>query len=100
MRLIVARCSATYSGRLDTVLPEALRLIMVKADGSVVLQADSGGCTPLNCGLTRGPVEAPQTGERFCGCRRTRVYNRKPGSCSLERLRRRANSSNEQGRMR
>ena len=34
MRLIVARCSAIYSGRLDTVLPEALRLIMVK-DGRV-----------------------------------------------------------------
>jgi len=33
MRLIVARCSAIYSGRLDTILPEALRLIMVKADG-------------------------------------------------------------------
>lgn len=48
MRLIVARCSATYSGRLDTVLPEALRLIMVKADGSVLLHADAGGYKPLN----------------------------------------------------
>jgi RecB family endonuclease NucS len=48
MRLIVARCSAIYSGRLDTVLPEALRLIMVKADGSVLLHADSGGYKPLN----------------------------------------------------
>ena len=48
MRLIVARCSATYSGRLDTLLPEALRLIMVKADGSVLLHADSGGYKPLN----------------------------------------------------
>src|SRR6202041_840669 len=48
MRLIVARCSATYSGRLDTVLPEALRLIMVKSDGSVLLHADSGGYKPLN----------------------------------------------------
>ena len=43
MRLVVARCSATYSGRIDTVLPEALRLIMVKADGSVLLHADMGG---------------------------------------------------------
>ena len=51
MRLIVARCSAIYSGRLDTVLPEALRLIMVKADGSVLLHADSGGYKPLNCRL-------------------------------------------------
>jgi RecB family endonuclease NucS len=48
MRLIVARCSAVYSGRLDTVLPEALRLIMVKADGSVLLHADAGGYRPLN----------------------------------------------------
>lgn len=48
MRLIVTRCSATYSGRLDTVLPEALGLIMVKADGSVLLHADAGGCKPLN----------------------------------------------------
>jgi len=48
MRLIVARCSAIYSGRLDTVLPEALRLIMIKQDGSVLLHADSGGYKPLN----------------------------------------------------
>jgi RecB family endonuclease NucS len=48
MRLIVARCSAIYSGRLDTVLPDALRLIMVKADGSVLLHADAGGYKPLN----------------------------------------------------
>ena len=48
MRLIVARCSAIYSGRLDTVLPEALRLIMVKSDGSVLLHADAGGYKPLN----------------------------------------------------
>ncbi len=48
MRLIVARCSAVYSGRLHTVLPEALRLIIIKADGSVLLHADSGGYKPLN----------------------------------------------------
>jgi RecB family endonuclease NucS len=48
MRLIVARCSALYSGRLDTVLPEALRLIMIKSDGSVLLHADAGGYKPLN----------------------------------------------------
>ncbi len=48
MRLIVARCSAVYSGRLDTVLPEALRLIMVKSDGSVMIHADAGGYRPLN----------------------------------------------------
>jgi len=48
MRLIVARCSAIYSGRLDTILPEALRLIMVKSDGSVMIHADAGGYRPLN----------------------------------------------------
>jgi endonuclease len=48
MRLIVARCSAVYSGRLHTLLPEALRLIMIKADGSVLIHADAGGYKPLN----------------------------------------------------
>lgn len=48
MRLIVARCSVTYSGRLDAYLPEALRLIMIKADGSVLVHADAGGYKPLN----------------------------------------------------
>ena len=48
MRLIVARCSVRYSGRLDAHLPEALRLIMVKADGSVLIHADAGGYKPLN----------------------------------------------------
>jgi RecB family endonuclease NucS len=48
MRLIVARCSVRYSGRLDAVLPEAVRLIIIKADGSVLVHADSGGYKPLN----------------------------------------------------
>jgi endonuclease len=48
MRLIVARCSVTYSGRLDAFLPESLRLLMFKADGSVLVHADAGGYKPLN----------------------------------------------------
>jgi endonuclease len=48
MRLIVARCEVRYSGRLTALLPEALRLIMVKADGSVLIHADAGGYKPLN----------------------------------------------------
>ena len=48
MRLIVARCEVRYSGRLNAVLPEALRLLMVKADGSVMVHADSGGYKPSN----------------------------------------------------
>jgi RecB family endonuclease NucS len=48
MRLIVARCEARYSGRLDALLADALRLIMIKADGSVLVHADAGGYKPLN----------------------------------------------------
>ena len=48
MRLLVARCEVTYSGRLDAYLPEAVRLLMIKADGSVLVHADSGGYRPSN----------------------------------------------------
>ena len=48
MRLIVARCEARYTGRLDTFLPEALRLVMIKSDGSVMIHADTGGYKPQN----------------------------------------------------
>ncbi len=48
MRLIVARCSVEYTGRLSARLPEALRLVIVKADGSVLVHADAGGYKPLN----------------------------------------------------
>jgi RecB family endonuclease NucS len=49
MRLIVARCEVRYTGRLlQALLPEALRLIMIKADGSVMVHADAGGYKPLN----------------------------------------------------
>ena len=48
MRLVVARCSVQYSGRLDATLPEAVRLIMVKADGCVAIHSDGGAYKPLN----------------------------------------------------
>jgi len=48
VRLIVARCAVDYTGRLTAHLPEALRLIIVKADGSVLVHADAGGYKPLN----------------------------------------------------
>jgi RecB family endonuclease NucS len=48
MRLIVARCEVRYSGRLNAVLPQALRLLMLKADGSVMVHADTGGYKPSN----------------------------------------------------
>ena len=48
MRLIVARCSVDYGGRLEATLPEAVRLIMVKADGCVAIHSDGGAYKPLN----------------------------------------------------
>ncbi len=48
MRLIVARCEVVYTGRLSAFLPESTRLVLVKADGSVLVHADAGGYKPLN----------------------------------------------------
>jgi len=48
VRLLVARCEVRYSGRLNAVLPEAVRLLILKADGSVLVHDDAGGYKPLN----------------------------------------------------
>src|SRR5207253_4314352 len=48
VRLLVARCEVRYSGRLKAVLPEAVRLLILKADGSVLVHDDAGGYKPLN----------------------------------------------------
>jgi hypothetical protein len=48
VRLIVARCEVTYTGRLNARLPASTRLLMIKADGSVLVHADAGGFKPLN----------------------------------------------------
>src|SRR5918912_1401408 len=48
MRLIVARCEVSYSGRLNAFLPASTRLLMLKEDGSVLVHADAGGDKPLN----------------------------------------------------
>jgi endonuclease len=48
MRLVVARCTVDYVGRLTAHLPAALRLVMVKADGCVAIHADGGAYKPLN----------------------------------------------------
>lgn len=48
MRLVIARCSVDYDGRLAAHLPEAVRLIMIKADGCVAIHADGGAYKPLN----------------------------------------------------
>jgi endonuclease len=48
MRLLVARCEVVYTGRLTARLPEAVRLLMFKADGSFLVHDDVGGYRPLN----------------------------------------------------
>lgn len=62
MRLVIARCSVDYIGRLEAHLPLADRLLMVKADGSVSIHADDRAYKPLNwmtppCTLTETTVE-------------------------------------------
>jgi endonuclease len=59
MRLVIARCSVDYAGRLTAHLPSAPRLILVKADGSVSIHADDRAYKPLNwmsppCSLKEG----------------------------------------------
>ena len=48
MRLVIARCSVDYEGRLQAHLPLATRLLVVKADGSVLVHSDGGSYKPLN----------------------------------------------------
>ena len=48
MRLVIARCSVDYQGRLLAHLPLATRLLLVKADGSVLIHSDGGSYKPLN----------------------------------------------------
>ena len=48
MRLVIARCTVDYDGRLTAHLPDAVRLLMVKADGCVAIHADGGAYKPLN----------------------------------------------------
>ena len=48
MRLVIADCSVDYSGRLEAHLPRAKRVLMLKADGSVLVHSDGGSYKPLN----------------------------------------------------
>ncbi len=48
MRLVIARCSVDYAGRLSSTLASATRLLIVKADGAVLVHSDAGGNKPLN----------------------------------------------------
>jgi len=48
VRLVIASCSVDYVGRLTAHLPSATRLLLVKADGSVLVHSDGGSYKPLN----------------------------------------------------
>jgi endonuclease len=68
VRLVIARCSVDYDGRLTAHLPSALRLLIVKADGSVLVHSDGGSYKPLNwmsppCRLTEHPGGPGQPGK-------------------------------------
>ena len=63
MRLLVARCEVRYSGRLNAVLPEAVRLLILKADGSVLVHDDAGGYKPLN--WMTAPTYVEDEGDRL-----------------------------------
>jgi hypothetical protein len=61
VRLLVARCEVRYSGRLNAVLPEAVRLLILKGDGSVLVHDDAGGFKPLN--WMTAPTTVEQDGD-------------------------------------
>ena len=69
MRLVIARCSVNYAGRLSAHLPLATRLLMVKNDGSLLVHADGGSYKPLNwmsppCTLV---IDEPDDDQRAAG---------------------------------
>jgi len=68
MRLVIARCSVDYAGRLSAHLAPAVRLLIVKADGSVLVHSDGGSYKPLNwmsppCRLVESAAEWVVTGK-------------------------------------
>jgi len=68
VRVVIARCSVDYEGALQAHLPMATRLLMVKADGSVLVHSDGGSYKPLNwmappCRMTELAPEEVETGD-------------------------------------
>lgn len=66
MRLVIAKCSVDYAGRLSAHLPLATRLLMIKSDGSVLVHSDGGSYKPLNwmsppCTFAEVAPDADQT---------------------------------------
>ena len=68
MRVVIATCSVEYEGRLNAHLPLATRLLMVKADGSVLVHSDGGSYKPLNwmappCSMAEVEPDETETAE-------------------------------------
>ncbi|HPT95077.1 MAG TPA: endonuclease NucS [Microbacteriaceae bacterium] len=89
MRLVIARCSVDYSGRLNAHLPLATRLIILKADGSVLIHSDSLSYKPLNwmsppCSVA---IEVPEEDAASVGVEEQwRVTHAKTGDTLLVRI--------------
>ena len=63
MHVVIARCTVDYDGRLTAHLPEAVRLLMVKADGCVAVHADGGAYKPLNWMNAPNMLTIDETGD-------------------------------------
>jgi endonuclease len=89
VRLVIARCSVDYAGRLNAHLPLATRLLVHKGDGSLLVHSDGGSYKPLNwmsppCTLT---VEEPDADNAAAGVAEVwRVSHAKTGDSLLVRL--------------
>ena len=89
MRLVIARCSVDYTGRLNAHLPLATRLLVHKGDGSLLVHSDGGSYKPLNwmsppCTLT---VEQPDDESASAGViEHWRVTHAKTGDALLVRI--------------
>ena len=92
VRLVIARCSVDYAGRLSAHLPLATRLLMVKGDGSLLVHSDGGSYKPLNwmsppCTLTTARARRrPGRGRRHRDLER-RPRRRRPTSSSCRSTR-------------
>ncbi|MFS0792462.1 endonuclease NucS [Microbacterium sp. 1P10AE] len=89
MRLVIARCSVDYTGRLTAHLPLATRLLVHKGDGSLLVHSDGGSYKPLNwmsppCTLT---VEEPDEDAASVGVtQQWRVTHKKSGDALVVKI--------------
>lgn len=89
MRLVIARCSVDYTGRLNAHLPEATRLLVHKGDGSLLVHSDGGSYKPLNwmsppCSLAVEDLDDDDTAAGVV--ERWRVVHKKSGDALTVRI--------------